>query len=405
MKPRVWPQLRSRWLFLLFFVLLVITASRANTVSVGCAGSSGTFDFTSVNDAVNFLSSLGKHDHAIVISGTCTETVVLDDWDNLLLVGNTGAGIFAPASPGSNIGIIEILHSKRISVSGLDLRGTGTSGPSPMFVLDSSVNIFQCTLENGGVLAGGGMFVQGHSNVGLSGTTVQNNSPNGIRVDGPATVQVGSVDTTLEPTPSVIQGSPVGLEARGSGLVGVSGNSIIQNNGVGVRVSGGQAVFCCGDGQRQVLNNQVGVALETGGKLETIGPVLMQGNAAFGVRILGGRATIGDGNTIQQNGAGVLVRASSSLNLSGGAVVNNSGPGITVRDGSSAIITGESVSGNADGVRVLILSSAAVSGPNTIVGNTGTDLACTPDSLGYGDKTAVGTLHCPNFGVDPLPGP
>src|SRR5262245_30418307 len=340
MKPKFWLQLSFRWLFLLFFALSAIKASQADTVSVGCSGSSGTFDFTTVNDAVNFLSTLGKHDHAIVISGTCTETVVLDDWDNLLLIGNTGAGIFAPANPGSNIGIIEILHSKRIRVSGLDLRGTGTSGPSPIFVLDSSVSVFQCTLENGGVLAGGGMFVQGHSNVGLSGTTVQNNSPNGIRVDGPATVQVGSVDTALEPTPSVIQGNPVGLEARGSGLVGISGNSIIQNNGVGVRVSGGQAVFCCGDGQRQVLNNQVGIALVTGGKLETIGPVLVQGNAGFGVRIVGGSATIGDGNTIQQNGAGILVRASSSLNLFGGAVVNNSGPGITVRDASSAIING-----------------------------------------------------------------
>jgi hypothetical protein len=402
-KPRL--QLSSRWLFLLLFVFLVAMQSRANVVTVGCASSSGTFDFTSVNDAVNFLSTLGQHDHAIVISGTCTETVVLDDWDNLLLIGNSGAGIFAPANPGSNIGIIEILHSKRMRVSGLDLRGTGTSGPSPMFVLDSSVSVFQCTLENGGILAGGGMFVQGHSNVGLSGTIVQNNSPNGIRVDGPATVQVGSVNTTLEPTPSVIQGNPVGLDARGSGLVGISGNSIIQNNGVGVRVSGGQAVFCCGDGQRQVLNNQVGIALDTGGKLETIGPVLVQGNAAFGVRIVGGRATIGGGNTIQLNGVGILVRASSTLNLSAGVVVNNSGPGITVRDASSAIISGESVSGNADGVRVLILSSAAVTGPNTIVGNNGTDLACTADSLGYGDKAAIGTLHCPNFGVDPLPGP
>ena len=122
------------------------------------------------------------------MSGTCTETIVLDDWDNLLLLGNNGAGIFAPADAGGNIGIIAIMNSKAIAIRGLKLHSTGPLGPSPIFVSESSVNVFQCTLENGGIPAGGGMFVQGHSNVQVHASVVQNNNPNGIRVDGPALV-------------------------------------------------------------------------------------------------------------------------------------------------------------------------------------------------------------------------
>jgi hypothetical protein len=258
----------------IFFTLLVLSLfavdMKANTVSVGCPGSSGTFDFSSINDAVNFLAAIGRHDHAIIISGTCTEVVALEDWDNLALSGTPGAGISAPSDPGGLIGIIEILDSKRMSVSGLKLHGTGTNGPGPMFIKDSSVDVFQCTLENGGALAGGGMFVQGHSDVHIHASTIQNNSPSGIRIDGPATVEVGDTNLAQEPSPTVVQGNDMGLQARASGLVTIAGKTIIQNNGIGVLVSGGQAVFCCDDGQRQVLNNQIGIFALTGGKLETI---------------------------------------------------------------------------------------------------------------------------------------
>jgi hypothetical protein len=390
-------------LSIFLFVLTIATKLEATTVSVGCAGSSGTFDFTSVNDALSSLASTDKRDDVINISGICTETVVVDDWDNLQLIGTNGAGIFAPASLGGNIGIIEVLNSKKIGIQGLKFRGTGATGPSPVFVLNSSVNVFQCILENGGVLAGGGMFVQGHSNVLVHATTIQDNSPNGIRVDGPALVQVGDVST--EPTPSVLQGNAIGILARGGGLANIHGNTIIRSNRIGVQVSGGEAVFCCGDGQRQVLDNRIGISVVTGGKLETIGPVLVQGNAAFGVSLLGGNATIGEGNTIQQNGRRIQVRGSANLQLSGGSVVNNTGVGIVVRDDSSAAIDSELISGNGEGIRVLILSSVSVTGMNTVTGNLDADMSCSPDSFGYGDRAAIGTLHCPHFGVDPVPGP
>ncbi len=393
---------RTVVVFTLFVVSLFATDIRASVVSVGCPGSSGTFDFTSVNDAVSSLAAAGRHDHAIIISGTCTEVVFLRDWDNLLLIGTTGAGIFAPSDPGGQIGIIEIVDSKQIEVSGLRLLGSGTDGLGPMFIKNSSVNVFQCTLENGGALAGGGMFVQGHSDVLIHASTIQNNSPSGIRIDGPATVQVGDVNAAQEPVPTVIQGNDIGLWARGSGIVGIEGRTIVRNNGIGVQVSGGQAIFCCDDGQRQVLNNQIGVFALTGGKLETIGPLLVEGNQ-LGIAIGGGSATIGGGNMIRQNGGGIQVRFSSSLRLSDGAVLQNSQFGITVRDNSSAIINNENVSGNPDGIRVFILSSAAIIGPGTIVGNANADLTCSPESLAYGDKTAIGKMHCPHFDVDPFP--
>src|SRR5262249_21039207 len=388
---------------MLAWVLFFTCEARANTVSVGCPGSSGVFDFATINDAVSFLSGLGKKDHAVIISGACTEIVSLDDWDDLRLIGTTGAAILAPADPAGHIGIIEIHNSKKMFVSGLRLHGNGTSGPNPMHVDESTVEVFQCMLENGGILAGGGMFVQGHSTVHVHASVVQNNSPNGIRVDGPASVQLGDVDPGAEPTPTIIQNNDTGIQARGSGLVAIHGKTTIQNNGVGVSVNAGEAVLCCEDGQRQVLNNVVGISVITGGRLETIGPVLVQGNPAFGISLIGGNATMGSGNTVRQNGRGIQVRTGSSLRMLGGTVANNSVVGIVVRDHSSAILNA-TISGNGAGVRVLLLSTVAVAS-GSIQGNLGSDFVCSPDSFGYGDKTLIDQLHCPNFGVDPLPGP
>jgi len=59
---RKWMRLASLFLF-----ILSLTAQlRAATVSVGCAGSSGSFDFNSVNDALNSLATMGKQNHAII---------------------------------------------------------------------------------------------------------------------------------------------------------------------------------------------------------------------------------------------------------------------------------------------------------------------------------------------------
>ena len=129
---------------MLAWALFFAVEARANTVSVGCAGSAGVFDFATINDAVNFLAALGKNDHALIISGTCTEIVSLDDWDDLRLIGITGAAILAPADPAGHIGIIEIHNSKKMFVSGLRLHGNGTSGPNPMHVNESTLEVFQC---------------------------------------------------------------------------------------------------------------------------------------------------------------------------------------------------------------------------------------------------------------------
>jgi hypothetical protein len=185
--------------------------------------------------------------------------------------------------------------------------------------------------------------------------------------------------------------------------VSIHGKTIIQNNALGVEVSGGQAVFCCDDGQRQVLNNQIGIFVITGGRLETIGPVLVQGNTAFGIALRSGSATIGSDNTIQENGIGIQARGNSHLQLSSGKVINNSSTGIVIRDNSSAIIADEVVSDNAAGILALILSSVQVTGTNTVTGNRGTDLACRIDSFGYGERTAIGTLRCAHFDANELP--
>jgi hypothetical protein len=56
------------------------------------------------------------------------------------------------------------------------------------------------------------------------------------------------------------------------------------------------------------------------------------------------------------------------------------------------------VSGNnGEGVRVAALSSVLLFEPNSVTGNAGFDLVCTPNSYGSGKPTGVGRMLCPAF--------
>jgi hypothetical protein len=198
----------------------------------------------------------------------------------------------------------------------------------------------------------------------------------------------------------------------------VTGSVLIQNNGAGITADAGAVtLFGSSLGRPQIISNGFGILLTHGSKLGTGGGIpLIQGNSQFGLLVDASVALFGGGGTIQHNGTagsgfsgGILVRNNTHLDIFSGqgsvAVMNNVGPGITVRNDSSARIEGATITGNSGvGISIFVLSSALVL--NDIASNNnGIDLQCSPDSFASGNSYGIQKAYCPNFNVEPLPGP
>jgi hypothetical protein len=81
-----------------------------------------------------------------------------------------------------------------------------------------------------------------------------------------------------------------------------------------------------------------------------------------------------------------------------GSVTGNTGPGLLVTHNSTARLQGATVTGNqGEGVRVAALSSVLLMGSNSVTGNAGFDLVCSPNAYGSGNPTGVGRMFCPTF--------
>jgi parallel beta helix pectate lyase-like protein len=395
---------RSLALSLLVLVLAFSSNASANNVTVGCAGAAGVFDFNSLQSALNALHAISNRNHQITLSGTCTETANITDFENLRLIGTPGATLVdpGPGGPGDPNAVLVVQLSKNVFVQGITLQGLGSTGGTLSIVFDStSVNFDQCTFQN----AGAGIFLNQGSFVNVSESVIQNNGL-GIRVSG-SVMTVGAPGGG--PAQTYLQNNGTGIQVDENAQMNVYTTTTIQNNsGVGINVTGGRLRLCCA-GNIQILNNFRGIAVNYG-SVDMIGPVVVQGNTVSGVLLNGSQASIGGGQTIQQNGSagrlsgGIIARGNSHLDLFSSQIVNNTGSGVVLRDNSSARIFDNTISGNSGGgVTLLILSSAAITG--TITGNAGVDLSCSPDSFAYGDDSLVGKKFCSRFSVEPIEGP
>jgi hypothetical protein len=391
-------------LVLVLMLLVCCSSAFANNVTVGCTGAAGTFDFTSLQSALDTLHAISNRNHQVTVSGTCTESVTISDFENLRVIGTPGATLVdpGPSAPGDPNTVLAIILSKSVLVQGIRLHGLGMTGRILTIVFDSlSVNFDQCSFEN----APTGIFLNQGSFVNVSESLITNNGT-GIRVSE-SVMSIGSPQGG--PAQTYLQNNGTGIQVDGNAQMDVLTTTTIQNNlGVGINVNGGRLRLCCA-GNIKILNNLRGIAVNYG-SVDMIGPVLIQGNALSGVLLVGSQASITGSQTIQQNGTdgrlggGIIARGNSHLDLFNSQVTNNIGSGVVLRDNVSARILNNSITGNSGGgVTLLILSSAAVSG--TIAGNGGVDLSCSPDSFGYGDNSQIEKVFCPRFNTEPIDGP
>lgn len=386
-----------------FLALVLLAIPAMADVSVGCAGASGNFDFRSISAAVN----AAPDGSTINVSGTCSETVFIGDRRNLTLGSVTGA-VLQPDPNALGQETMDIFTSTNVTIKGLTIRGI--QSPFALHISDSVVSIIDSTITGDG--SGAGILSQGHSNIQMRATTVQNNLV-GIRLDAGSVLNIGETIPN-DPVPSVVRQNPgFGIWARHGATAIVLGSTILQNNGIGLDVDGGSGGFCCDEpDQRQVIDNQIGIRVSHG-SLEMRGPVLVEGNSLFAVRMIGAAATFFGGQTIEGNGAAndksagsISLEGNSQLDLFGTEIKNNSGVGLTLADNSSARVSGDTISGNpGGGMGVSNLSTMTLFGDSTVAANGSADLTCSPDSLVHGDPTGVGKMFCPHFNVEPLPGP
>lgn len=413
----------------------------AKASTVGCPGAAGgPFDFPSLTAAI---AAVGGGPGVITVSGTCTEAVVIAGVQNLQIIGTPGAALVDPGGDPPNFGaVLEIDNSGGILIQGLSIRVAARSINTaiPVVAISSSnVRFVQCKIEGAGASDGIDMF---QSTVRIFGATVIENNNDGqgdgegIFLEGPSALLV--LRGNASGCPLIQNNGDSGIFAQGGGaavrIPAFGGCAIIQNNGAsGVFANLGATINLAASqaapGATQLLNDSFGVVATNGGRAVVSGPVLIQGNTADGIRIRAATAALRpafdgpSGPTIQQNGspftgftssfccappAGISIASNAQLDILAGLVTNNFAPGLIVQDDSSVRIIGSqgslAITQNPVGVSVTNVSTAAFFLAPSVSGNTAFDLVCGPDSVAYGDNSAVGKTNCPQFQRQANPG-
>jgi hypothetical protein len=393
-----------RRVVLVLFLFAVLPASAMHILTVDCSGATPGA-FTTINAAIASVPSIS--DKTILIKGTCAEHVRIWDTVNVRLEGNPAATLLHDGSP-SEFRILWINRSSEVTVKGLTIGAPSPSTPAftPMQVQRSTVTIESCTVQGGSALASGGLWIADDARVRVFGSTIQNNTPSGIRQDG-GELQLGG----QQPGPSnVIQLNPAGLRMRGPAHAGIWGNNVFRDNGSGVIANGGHVFLCCTNGLLFADNVQTGITLNLGATLQANNPVTFENNGLAGVRMLSGSAVLNTGQIFRgnshagiANSAAVMATGNVHLELFNAEITGNLGHGVLLEDNSSARLFNNTIRDNrGNGVRVVSMSTAAVFAPNTVTGNA-TDLFCAPNSFARGDDSGFGKNFCPGFDRSPNP--
>lgn len=278
-----------------------------------------------------------------IAAGNYPGAVVIVQRKSLTVVGVAGAAISDPGLP-LGAAVVVVLLSEDITFQGLRFSGN-LAGVEAIRVFESKgIDVNRSTIEQANL----GVFIN-NSGVRVSDSIVQDNGT-GIRVDGGSAVTLTSAPFSAGT--SIAQRNGNGVIVR-SGDFGMLGATIIQDNGIGINGTGGLIRVCCQAGLRKINNNGVGIQLR-GVNPELRGPLEMDGNGLFAIRMFGGFASVSDRVSIRNNGlpetAGISVTGGhlqlNGLQSSDVEISNNPGSGVTLTDNASARIFNTLISNN-----------------------------------------------------------
>jgi hypothetical protein len=284
--------------------------AQAVNLKVNC-NSTGTL--SAINGALKLLNPQGPN--TLTVSGNCKENVVIQSFDRLSLIANSGASINDVS--GGTVAVVDIEDSHSVTLNGFTING-GRDG-----VLCNTSSVCYLTANTvQSALGQQGVGVMNGSHAFLTGNAIENNTLRGLTVNEGS--QVFSTNDTFRDNPGE------GIVANSGAYVAAT-NSSIQNNGSdgapGVVASDHSAlrlISCTISG-----NGSDGVVLQDSADARFdsySGPSTVTGNAGSGVSVQDlSFAFFGPGANITGNLSGTDVLCSPQFSATRGAHTNIGG--------------------------------------------------------------------------------
>jgi len=343
----------------------------------------------------------------ILISGTCSEHVVINRSDIKLAPAAAGGTI---SGPDPAIDVIRVTGS-RVTIDGITVtggrNGVTADGAAGLIVQNALV---RNTGRNGITYAHGASGI-------VDGATVTGNARDGVAIDAAQGTVINS---------QINQNARFGIGAfnGGSARIGVDnfnnagGNVISANASNGIHIVFGSTALIA---MNQIIGNgtsadpaalKVGVNI-TNATADFVGGNTISGNTGTGVNIIRSSANFGDTNfgittvnTITGNGnsisqGGIFAFNGSSIALRDVVISNNAAFGLSLSLKSSGQIASSTIQNNTaipgpvpgtltagDGIRLVFGSGLLAATPNSsVTGNAGFGLLCTD-----GESSVIGTV-------------
>jgi len=372
------------------FLAGLLMAASTQTLTVDC----GKGD--SINDQ---LAKAAPDKNVIIqVSGTCTETVTIADFEglSLQLAGNPTAILNNPSSAAPGAPVVNVVESRQVTISGLTINGaTRVTNCRNCFFNNNVVNSPATGIaffQSEGVMQGNKIYITPTTGLGPIGVGVSALSDVGM----------------------------FGNEIHGLGSPRV-GLGVSVNLGAQVRMSGGVTGAVI-EGFTTGLVVRDGSGLLAGGPPQCGSPLtacILVSNNNQGARITSSNASLG-GMTFDANAQGVYVELGSSVSIGpNSAVTNSTGSAVPFLQSlgvfathNSSLVVGSltSITGNGDrGVAVGTNSSALLAPPNLVISGNLKNVTCDATSIVTGANSYTGgpppIADCPNQVIPSEPVP
>jgi hypothetical protein len=362
---------------LVFGVLSAVTVhAQVKETKVNCDKSD------TINGALAKLNP--REPNLVIVSGTCTETVDVFDFNDLAIAGSPGA-VLVP-DPEFDQAVI-VNTAIRFRFRGFTINGSGTS---------SGITLARCL-----------------------NCAVMNNTLNGV-----ANGVLASANSSVEVTNNTINASKTGVQAAQLSRATLSAN-LIEHAGPPVWDSNGLQVS--GNSYARVNVGSTfrgfgrGITATTGGTIEVFGSLnmtdadfpLIENNLSAGAWIQGGALLFHGHTRLTGNGSsfpgsysgGILVEYGGTLTLGNLVeVINNAGSGVLLISNSTGLFMGAISISNNQRNGIVVINSSTLElmtgfGPNTVSGNTAQDVFCDSNSLITGGASITGATKtmCTNL--------
>ena len=370
--------------FLILSVLLIVTAdAKPKEIKVDCNKGE------SINAAIAALDP--REPNLITVSGTCTESIDVFNFNDLSIVAAPGA-VLIPDPAFEEAVFLNV--AIRFRLIGFTINGSAGNIGVSLF------RCINCIVSNNTI---NGVAI-GVSAVANSGVDVSNNTINASRT-GVEAAQVSRVNLTgnlIEHIGSPDLGS-IGLHVAGNSYARVNVGSTFRGFGRGIEANTGGAIDVFGSPNLSdpnfplIENNQMAGARSQGGTLLFHGRTKLTGNGS-----------------VSSYTGGILVENGGMLNLANLVeVINNTSNGILLISNSTGVFNGGVSISNNQRNGIVVISDSTLElingfGPNTVSANTAQDVYCDSSSLITGGAGLAGATNimCTNLKAgksDPIP--